>query len=73
MSKMTEDLIKKIEKLEDIKLNIPSDNVLATAKYYQNVVLPSMNDLRAVSDNLETVVAKNYWPFPTYEDLLYRV
>ena len=73
MSKMTEDLIKKIEKLEDIKLNIPSDNVLATAKYYQDVVLPSMNDLRAVSDNLETVVAKNYWPFPTYEDLLYRV
>ncbi|MBQ3038198.1 MAG: glutamine synthetase type III, partial [Clostridia bacterium] len=73
MSKMTEDLIKKIEKLEDIKLNIPSDNVLATAKYYQDVVLPSMNDLRAVSDNLETVVAKSYWPFPTYEDLLYRV
>ena len=32
-----------------------------------------MNDVRAVADELETVVGKEYWPFPTYADLLFNV
>ena len=29
--------------------------------------------LLAVADELETITAKDYWPFPTYTDLLYSV
>ena len=29
--------------------------------------------LRAVADELETLVAREYWPFPTYGDLLFGV
>lgn len=43
------------------------------AKYYHDEVLSSMNALRAVADELETKVAKKYWAFPTYTDLLYSV
>lgn len=74
MASMTEKLSENIDKLDDIKKSIPknADN-LEIAKYYQNTVIPAMNELRKVADELETVVAKSYWPFPNYEDLLYRV
>ena len=74
MAQLTEELISKISKLEEIKAKIPDKaDVLENAKYYQDVVLESMNDLRKTVDELETLVSKKYWPFPTYEDLLYRV
>ncbi len=74
MSELTEDLSKKIKSLEEKKASIPqSGDNLNVAKYYQNTILPAMDDLRKTADELETVVAKDAWPFPTYEDLLYRV
>jgi len=33
--------------------------------------LPAMDALRAPADALEDLVGKQYWPFPTYGDLLY--
>jgi len=32
-----------------------------------------MNEVRAIADELETIVGKGYWPFPTYTDLLFSV
>ncbi|MGN0642221.1 MAG: glutamine synthetase type III, partial [Huintestinicola sp.] len=48
-------------------------DVTATAKYYRNVVFTSMQSLRAVADELETITPEKMWPFPTYGDLLFRV
>ncbi len=36
-------------------------------------VLPKMASLRAMCDEAETVTSKEYWPFPSYADLLYSV
>jgi len=66
-------MMNKIEKLKEISENVPGDNDAITAEYYKNTVIPGMEELRAVADRLETVVAKDYWPFPTYMDLLYRI
>ncbi len=74
MSELTEKLIIDINDLEIAKNKISSNgDILDTAKYYQDVIIPRMKTLRTTADSLETVVAKDYWPFPTYEDLLYRV
>ena len=43
------------------------------AVYYRDAVIPAMNELRAVADELEMCVAKKYWPFPTYGDILFSV
>ena len=43
------------------------------AKFYTAQVIPAMAELREIADTLETKVAKKYWPFPTYGDLLLRV
>jgi glutamine synthetase len=37
------------------------------------VIIPAMNGVRVVADELETQVGREYWPFPTYADLLFNV
>jgi glutamine synthetase len=32
-----------------------------------------MNTLREVADTLETIVDKEFWPLPTYSDMLFNV
>ncbi|MBP3342550.1 MAG: glutamine synthetase type III, partial [Peptococcaceae bacterium] len=49
------------------------ENIEDRAQYYKNNVLPAMHELRAVADELETLVAEEYWPFPTYGDLLFKI
>jgi len=72
LSQLTEEMISAIEALEELSTKVPSD-VPAASQFYKEHVIPAMNRLRNVSDELELIVAKDYWPFPTYSDLLYRV
>ncbi|MBE6931923.1 MAG: glutamine synthetase type III [Ruminococcaceae bacterium] len=44
-----------------------------TLRYYYNEVFLRMNSLRAVADQLETLTASDFWPYPTYCDLLFPV
>ena len=48
-------------------------DALACAAYERNVIVPAMAAVRLVADDLETIVGKEYWPFPTYDDLLFNV
>ena len=43
------------------------------AKAYCDEVFVAMQSLRAVADELETIVGEEYWPFPTYDELLFNV
>ncbi len=43
------------------------------AFYYREKVVPAMEELRKPADELERIVDKAYWPFPTYADLLFEV
>ena len=49
------------------------ENIEDRAQYYKNNVLPAMQQLRVVADELEMLVAEEYWPFPTYGDLLFKI
>ena len=46
-------------------------NVEKQAFYIKDTLLPLMAKLRAVVDECETLMPKNYWPMPTYEKLLF--
>ena len=48
-------------------------DVTTRAVYYKDVVLTIMKKLRADVDALEDVVSADYWPIPTYGDLLFGV
>lgn len=43
------------------------------AFYYREKVVPAMEELRHYADELERIVDRRYWPFPTYADLLFEV
>ena len=43
------------------------------AAFIRDKVIPQMSELRVVVDEAETMTAENYWPFPTYGDLLFGV
>lgn len=47
-------------------------DALTAASYQRNAVIPAMNNLRTAADTLETMVGKDYWPFPTYAELLFN-
>ncbi len=74
LSSYTEALIAKIDALQVLADSTPeSGDVLDTAIFYKDHVVGAMDGLREVADTLETLVGKDYWPFPTYTDLLYNI
>ena len=49
------------------------DDIIAQSEFVKDVLIPAMDDLRRYSDEAETVISKESWPFPTYEKLLFGV
>jgi len=50
-----------------------SGDVTEQAFYIRDNVLEGMTALRKLCDEAEIVTAADYWPFPTYGDLLFGV
>ena len=48
-------------------------DVTEAAFMIRDVILQRMAELRVVCDEAETLTAESYWPFPTYEKLLFGV
>ncbi|MBE5803698.1 MAG: glutamine synthetase type III [Clostridiales bacterium] len=66
-------LSESIDALQQAILNANRNaDALTAATYQQDVVIPAMNAVRASADELETIVGKDYWPFPTYAELLFN-
>lgn len=72
LTALTEELMTRIAALDDAT-NVPELDAYAIGMYYKDTVIPAMEALRETADTLETMVSKEYWPFPTYTDLLYLV
>ena len=73
LTTLTEELIARIDALDNAAQNVSGSDAYAIGMYYKDTVIPAMDALRETADTLETMVAKEYWPFPTYTDLLYYV
>ena len=74
LSTLNASAFKKTKELEDdiayVKALTGAEKV---AKTYANRVLVRMAELRALVDEMESITAKEYWPIPTYGDLLFSV
>jgi glutamine synthetase len=46
-------------------------DLLHHAKHFRDGVIPAMNAVREVADKLETMVADDLWPMPTYREMLF--
>ncbi|HAN43994.1 MAG TPA: glutamine synthetase type III [Ruminococcaceae bacterium] len=74
LASLTDSFAEKTAALESAVIRAKSiDDSLEAAKFYREVVFTAMQELRAVGDELETIVSEKYWPFPTYDKLLFNV
>ncbi|MBR2714741.1 MAG: glutamine synthetase III [Ruminococcus sp.] len=67
-SKLTDKLDENLDKALSFKTD-----PLTLSIYYRDNVLSVMNELRDISDTMETDMATEYWPYPSYGDMLYSV
>ena len=74
LSKLSAGLLSKLDALEAAVLEAKSESgELQLAKFYRDRVFGAMSELRLTVDELETLVAKEHWPLPTYADMLFSV
>ena len=72
LTEKTAALVEKRAALEAAIAGVP-DGVEGAARYYHDAVIAAMEAARAIVDELEMLVGKKYWPFPTYGDMLFYV
>ena len=48
-------------------------DLMQRAHAYAKVVIPAMEEVRAIADQIEPLLGEEYKPFPSYEDLLFSV
>ncbi len=53
--------------------NVPGTGAENTAVYYRDTVVAQMQSMREVIDAAEQKVSGEYWPVPTYLDIIFRV
>jgi glutamine synthetase len=73
LSVLTNSFAQKIEALADAMADNGAADLFTHATHSRDKLVPAMTELRAVADELETIVAKDFWPFPTYGDLLFNI
>jgi glutamine synthetase len=70
ISQRTDALYVLCQKLSCDLKSVPAGGI-AAANYFNDVIVPGMDAVRAEADALELLTDKRYWPFPTYSDLLF--
>ena len=66
---------KKLAALDNAIIGVKEvgEDPIEVATYYKDSVITAMTELRAVVDEMETLVSSDYWPYPSYGDLMFRV
>ena len=71
---LASDMYAKVRDLESAERKAAGiTDSLELARFYRDTVLPAMDALRVPADELEVITGAQYWPFPTYGELLFGV
>ena len=74
VSALTTEMYKALGTLEaDVQKVHQIEDTEEMANYFHDVIFADMGALRVPADKIETLVGKEYWPYPTYSDLLFYV
>ena len=64
-------VLAKLEASEKVAAAIP--DCVARAEAYRDTVIPAMTRLREFVDDMEQLTSSEYWPLPSYGDLMFKV
>ncbi len=74
VSNLTAEAYQSVKTLENALGEMRKIEDVTTRSFYcKDMVLPKMKSLRGAVDSLENLVSADYWPIPTYGDLLFGV
>ena len=73
ISGLMDALAEKCEVLSSLIDKTASYSGSGLSHFTRQCIVPAMEDARKVADELELLVARPYWPFPTYGDILHYV
>ena len=74
LNKLVRNLMQNTKNLEKLHAKTREmKNLLEKSKSYAYQILPAMEEVRVVADQIELILGEEYKPFPSYEDLLYSV
>ena len=74
IAEVASELFDETEKLEKALAEAQGvEDAFTQAKSYREKVVTQMAVVRSRADTLELLVAKESWPFPSYEDLLFKL
>jgi glutamine synthetase len=65
------DLQKSVAALEKAQSHHGDGDAFAHAKHMREHVFPALAEVRKAADKLETIVADDLWPLPTYREMLF--
>ena len=70
--KLKKDILKDMELIERSLRQLP-DDALKRSFFYHDKIIPLMDSIRKNCDELELISDRQYWPMPTYKELLFGV
>jgi glutamine synthetase len=71
LTETIEELQASIDKLVEESDAHAEGDTLAHARHSRDTIVPAMTAVRAASDKLESLVADDLWPLPTYQEMLF--
>ena len=69
---MNDAMMAAVGKLESDLALIPEGEGPAS-QHMAHVIVPDMDAVRRIADGMEKLCASDYWPYPSYTDMLYSV
>lgn len=73
LAALNDQLYTAVEKLESELAAIDKNDIKNASQAMAHVIIPDMECVRAAADEAEKLTAAEYWPYPSYSDMLYRV
>ncbi len=73
LSEHNDKLSSLVVRLEETLDKIVPEEIIPSSQAMAHKVIPIMEEMRKSIDAMERITSSDYWPFPTYYDLLYSV
>lgn len=74
LSDLTDEIAEKTDALEEVTAKVAGiEDVEEQGYAIRDELLSAMSELRAAVDAAEVITSDEYWPYPSYGDLLYSV
>ncbi len=73
LSELNDGASEAVDRLEEHLKGIDKSDVLPASQAMAHVIVPDMEELRKIVDEMETLTSSDCWPYPVYFDILYSV